>query len=486
LAAGGLVSLTATQWRRLPALASAIVGWLGLGLILLSCNQIGATTPFPGTAALLPVLGTALVIGAGCAPAAWGCGRFLALSPMRAIGRVSYSWYLWHWPVLLLAPPLLGRPGLGPIDGLAALLVSLVLAVLTLRFVENPFRYATAVRRSAARSLALGGAATAVAVCVGVALLVWVPSPVGRGPAAPTLAVNARPTPAGQDIRVYDEAVQQAFAQVQAAVAASADVKAVPSNLTPSLADAIKAGSSSNGCMLNLLDVVQRECATGDAASKLTVALIGDSNAGMWSPALRQVATQRHWRLETMSKAYCPMLDLPFTNALLQRKYTECDQWRRQVMARLQSEHPRLVVLGAVRHDFATGFPPYASAWINSLTRLVQQLRGTGADVLVLGQIPDLHSSAPDCLSVHLDDATACSSPRTTAVNGPGMAAESAATKAAGGHYADITDLFCTADRCPPIVGNTLVYHNEFHLTSKYAMQLAPVIGALADRALIS
>lgn len=483
LAVGGLVALTATQWRRLPSSAGTLVGWAGLVLILLACNQIGATTPYPGTAALLPVLGAALVIGAGCTEASWGCGRVLALSPMRAIGRVSYSWYLWHWPVLLLAPPLLGRQGLGPVDGLAALAVSLGLAVLTLRLIENPFRYAASVRRSASRSLALGGAATAIAVCVGVALLVIVPDPVGRGAAAPTPAIAAEPLPAGRNVDQYDAAVQHASAQVQAAVAASSELKAVPSNLDPSLAEAVRGGTGSNGCLLNLLEVDQPECATGDTASTTTVALIGDSTASMWSPALQQVAAQRHWRLETLSKASCPMLDLPFTNALLQRKYTECEQWRGRIVDRLQNEHPRLVVLSTLRQDLHTGFAPYSRAWNDSLIRLVRQLRGIGANVLVLGPIPDLHSDVPECLSVHLDDATACSSSRTTAVDEPGMAAESTAAKAAGGQYADLTELFCTADRCPAIVGNILVYHNEFHLTSRYARLLAPVLGALAERA---
>lgn len=485
LAVGGLVALTATQWRRLRAFPAALAGWGGLALILFACSQLNGTTPFPGTAALLPVLGTALVIGAGCAAASRGCGRVLALRPMRAVGRVSYSWYLWHWPVLLLATPLLGHP-LGPVDGVAALLVSYGLAVLTLRLVENPFRYAAPVRRSPARSLALGGAATAIAVCVGVALQMWVPTPIGRGPAAPTLTVTAGPLPTGGNVELYDAAVEHTFAQVQAAVAASADLKAVPSNLDPPLADAVygKPTDDLKGCVLNLLEVAQPECATGDTASPTRAALIGDSNAAMWSPAFRQVAEQRHWRLEVLSKAACPMLDLPI-NIFFQRKFTECEQWRNRIIARLQAEHPRLVVLGMSRHDIGTGYPPYARAWIDSLTRLVRQLRGIGTDVLVLGPIPDPHSMVPDCLSVHLDDATACSSRRQAAVNERGIASEEAATKAGGGQYADVTGLFCTADRCPAIVGNTLVYHNEFHVTPQYARALAPAIGALADRALV-
>ncbi len=489
LAVGGLVALTAAQWRRLPALPAAIAGWAGLALILLACAQLGATTPYPGTAALLPVLGTALVIGAGCAAPPRGCGPVLALPPMRAIGRVSYSWYLWHWPVLLVmlrAAPLPGRP---PWLALAAVLISLGLAVLTLRLIENPLRFATPVRRSAARSLALGGAATAVAVGVGVAL--QVPDPVGRGPAAPALTVTARPPPTGSNIDAYDAAVQDAFAQVQAAVAASAELKAVPSNLDPPLADAEPKTPliASNRCFRDFFEVDQPECATGDTASTTTVALVGDSNAAMWYPAFQQLAAQRRWRLETLTKADCPLLDLPSINPLRGREYTECEQWRGRILARLQTEHPRLVVLSMTRHygaryGWAAGFTSYERAWIDSLTRLVQQLRGTGAKVLVLGPIPDPHSSVPDCLSGHLDDATACSPTRSKAVNQPGIAAESAATKAGGGQYADITELFCTADRCPVIVGNTLVYRDQNHLTNEYSRLLAPVIGVLADRAL--
>ena len=232
LAVGGLVALTAGQWRRLPATFAAIAGWAGLALILLACTLLSTTTLYPGTAALMPVLGAALVIGAGCAAPSQGCGRVLALPPMRAIGRVSYSWYLWHWPVLLLAPPLLGHP-LGLAGRLAAALVSGGLAVLTLHLIENPLRFAAPVRRSPLASLALGGVATAVAVCVGVALLVSVPTPVGRGAPATPLTITAAPPPTGPNIDAYDTAVQYAFAQVQAAVAASADLKAVPSNLDP-------------------------------------------------------------------------------------------------------------------------------------------------------------------------------------------------------------------------------------------------------------
>jgi peptidoglycan/LPS O-acetylase OafA/YrhL len=493
LAIGGVVALTVAQWHRLPPLLATTAGWAGLGVILLTCTWLSPTTPYPGTAALFPVLGAVLVIGAGCAVPDRGVGRVLSLSPVRAVGRISYSWYLWHWPVLVLAPTAVGHP-LGLTGRLAAVLISAGLAVLTLRHIENPVRFAPSLRRSAARSLELGAAATAVAVIVGVALTIFTPEPVGRGPVAPTLSVVAAPAPLGANLDLYDAAVQHAFAQVQAAVAESADVNAVPSNLAPQLADARAEQTALllDGCMRLIREVGHPECTSGDTASTTTVALLGDSNAAMWSPAFQQIAAQRHLRLETLTKAGCPLLDQPIFEARLNREYTECEQWRGQIIDRLRidrlrTERPRLIVLSISRqYTVDNGFPSYGPAWIDSITRLVRQLRDVAAHVLVLGPIPNPGSDVPDCLSAHLDDVAACSPPRSTAVNDPGIAAETAAVTAGGGRYADLTALFCTVGRCPVIVGNTLMYMDKSHLTLEYTSQLAPVIGALADRALVS
>jgi hypothetical protein len=432
---------------------------------------------------------------------------------MRAVGRLSYSWYLWHWPLLILAPQLLDHR-LGLFGSLGAVITAAGLAMLTLWLVEDPLRFATPLRRSAARSLICGGAFTAAGVCIALLLLVAVPVPVGRGAAAPTLAIAApgpiavskvpsaakpaetKPTgtkPTGTKHTADtapdpgDTAVAQLTAQVQTAVAASAGLHAVPSNLTPSLADAAgdKADVFVDGCVRSWRDLGQPPCVTGDTGSATTVALVGDSHAAMWNPAFEQVAAQRHWRLETLAKVTCPLMDLPITSPYLGRGYTECVQWREEIVARLQAERPQLIVIDMSRRyggDF--GFVSYDPAWVAGVGKLVARLRGTGATVLLLGAVPDPHTTAPACLSGHLDDATACAPTRAIAVNEPGIAAEQAATTAAGGQFADLTSLFCTADRCPLIIGNDLVFRDDNHITVSYARTLAPVVAALADRAL--
>ncbi|MGE5697144.1 MAG: acyltransferase family protein [Candidatus Sericytochromatia bacterium] len=488
LAVGGLIALTAVAWRRLRLPLAAIAGAAGMTLILVGCTQLGEHTPYPGTAAVLPVLGTALVIGAGCAAPGHAVGRLLSLAWMRAIGRMSYAWYLWHWPVLLLAPALVGHP-LDIAERLIAVAVSGGLAVLTLRLIENPARFAMPLRLSAGRSLALGGAVTAVAVCADLLLLTARPVPVGHGAAASTVTIAAPASMApSASVDAHDATVQQLTAQVQAAVAASAGLHDVPSNLSPPLAEAAgdKPSVFLNGCVRSWREVGQDQCASGDSASATTVALVGDSHAAMWSPAFEQIAEQRHWRLETMGKVTCPLQNLsPITSPYLGREYSECEQWRGDVISRLQTERPRLIVVSMSRRygaDF--GFTSYDPAWLASLTALVAQLHTTGAKVLVLGPVPDPHSTVPTCVSAHLDDTTACSPQRTVAVNDGGIAAEAAATTTGGGQYADLTELFCTHQRCPVIIGNNLVYRDDNHVTIEYAQALGPVIAAVADRAM--
>ena len=381
------MALTAGWWQRLPARPAAITGWAGLALILLACAGLSATTLYPGIAALLPTVGAALVIGAGCSTPVEGCGRVLAVSPMRAIGRISYSWYLWHWPVLVLAPALIGHP-LGLVARVIAALVSGGLAVLTLRFVENPLRFAPAMRRSARTQSRAGrcrhrasglrglgaagcGAHSGRARCAGRGAdfhrgtgVHWLPH--GRlrrgGPA------RVRPSAGrGRGLRRHQSRPVQPQTRTRRCWSR-------------------KRASRFNGCLRNPFEGGQPECATGDTTSSTTVALVGDSHAAMWTPALQQLAAQRHWRLEMLAKGACPLLDLPIANPLrrLVEDFEHCEQWRAQIIARLHAEHPRLIVLSLWRgygtDESLTGFKAYDSAWISGLTRLVQQLRGTGAE----------------------------------------------------------------------------------------------------------
>jgi hypothetical protein len=191
-----------------------------------------------------------------------------------------------------------------------------------------------------------------------------------------------------------------------------------------------------------------------------------------------------------MGKGACSVIDSPVSTVVrrLVERFGHCEQWRADVIARLHAEHPRLVVVSMWRgygiYETLSGLRSYDPGWLDGLTRLVRDLRSTGAKVLVLGPIPDPHYHVPLCLSGELNNVPACMPRRAASVNESGIAAESAAAVAGGGQYSDLTELFCTTDLCPPIIGNTLAYMDETHTTLEYARELAPVMGALADRAL--
>lgn len=151
-------------WRRSWREAGA---WLGMAAILLAGMLFHAETPVPGAAALLPCLGTALVIFANSAELT-SVGRFLAQRPVVFIGLVSYSLYLWHWPILANLRYWYG-PDLAVRVSVSALLASLGLASLSWKAVEMPFR--RGLQQARFRTLA-SGALCSAAVLMGVSGLI--------------------------------------------------------------------------------------------------------------------------------------------------------------------------------------------------------------------------------------------------------------------------------------------------------------------------
>jgi peptidoglycan/LPS O-acetylase OafA/YrhL len=166
LALGGLVAISTIHLRRLPALMASVLSWLGLAAILLAAFVFSPATPYPGWVVALPVLGTALVIATGVATPVHGAERLLGLRPFQWLGLVSYSLYLWHWPVLTLATERSGAGSLPASDALLWVLLSLGLAILTYLLIENPVRHSgfLIVRRWA--SLALGACLIAASLTV--------------------------------------------------------------------------------------------------------------------------------------------------------------------------------------------------------------------------------------------------------------------------------------------------------------------------------
>ncbi len=139
--AGGLIGpALVAALARMPRWVVECVAWLGAGAIVLAITAFDARMPYPSSNAIVPVLGAALVIACGLARPDNSIARLLALRWMVAVGLVSYSWYLWHWPILSFLRIIRLDEASLIVDGLGAGVLGFVLACLTYRFVELPIR----------------------------------------------------------------------------------------------------------------------------------------------------------------------------------------------------------------------------------------------------------------------------------------------------------------------------------------------------------
>ena len=460
LALGGLLALApASALDRVSRWVAGALAWAGLAAVAFAAYRFGDDTLFPGTAALIPTLGTAAIIAAGSeAPSAASPSRLLALAPVRHVGRISYSWYLWHWPPLVFAAELWGK--LSPAEGLAVLAVSYVPAVLTHRLVERPFLHARRLTRYPRKALALGGACTATSVALG--LLLFALTPV---------------IPEAPENRVAGAAALRGGHQIQKSAEAV--------HPTPREAEKKKNQPRmyADGCHLDLPETKSPECVYGNPSSETTVVLFGDSHAMQWFPALEELAKERDWRLLGFSKSACPPAEISVYSTGLRREYRECEEWRERTIGRIvQEENPDLIVTSMLNRyrarEDGKGLDGDANneAVVEGYVSTLEKLRSSGAPVAVIEDVPRPSKNVPECVSRSLENLQECAFPREKALEQPRINAR-AAEEVEGASLIDPTPVVCPEETCPAVIGDVLVYRNGAHLTRTYVNTLIPWLG---------
>lgn len=459
LGAGALIALLASRLIQLPGWASASLSWLGLAAVIWSALTYTSETPFPGSAALVPVLGSVVIIAAGCRPSRHSAELVLNLRPMQGIGAVSYSWYLWQWPLLIMVPLMFGRT-FSWWEKAELGVLGFWLAVLTYWIVESPTRH-TLLRRPV--WLGVGISLSTAVAATGAILVITVPALVGGGIATRPLDL------AGADVNTVSQAV-----------ANGTSTTAVPSNLEPSLTAVgdDQPITSKNGCHLDYLQMEQGPCVFGDPEGQRTMVLVGDSHAQQWFPALDATARDNHWRLVAWTKADCSIADYtPYSNRL-QRPFTECVTWRDRTIERIVATQPDLVVFG--QSDTVPDTSIDNIDWAEKTAFTIRQVQAASIPVVYLMDTPYPGINVPECAARHLDDVGACTSKRDQAWPYSGRHETLAQTLgAAGVTTIEPIDWFCTVTDCPPTVGNLLVYRDAGHMSTAYSAWLAPMLAPL-------
>jgi peptidoglycan/LPS O-acetylase OafA/YrhL len=439
--AGALLACTIPFWERLHARARNAIALAGCTILTVALITIGPTTLYPGRAALLPVSAAVALIAAGIGGTTV-VGGLLARGPMRAVGRVSYSWYLWHWPVLIFGEQVLNRSTLGVRVGLIAL--SLVPTIISYRLIENPVRTNPTLARSGWATIRIVGAFVLVAIVAATVL-----TTVG----------------AAEDRDPYIATLQRARADRP------------PLDTT---------------CATTHLDVLLRSCSWGDITSNRTVLVIGDSHAAQWLPAIDGAARDLRLRVIASVQGNCPDIGTGATQEL-----PSCGTRLKTLPNLIRQLHPALVVSsnssnyvgalvdGAGHHIAKSQQVP---TWGNEMYDLATTLRDQHIPFLDLLDNPKYNRDPLDCLADRRN-ASRCEIARAAGVASVATmhtAELDALARAHHGASFDPTGILCGATTCPLFSNGMVTYNDQTHLTKSYAATLGPVIEPVLRSALSS
>jgi peptidoglycan/LPS O-acetylase OafA/YrhL len=474
LGLGGLLALLPVKLTE-RAGKQGWLGWAGLAMIATSQIVLNGLSRYPGWIALLPVGGTLALIAGGSRAARWSPWRLTSAPPVTFIGGISYSLYLWHWPLIVCWTAWRGASP-GVLAGLGLIAASVILAWLTKITVEDPVRLAPFFARHRWRSVSTALAA-AVPVALVTAFLAAQPPP-WNGKLEPSYAVaQARPS--------NGRPVHRLEPRYPGAAALADNLTSLPVvPVLPPLDQVGPPGYWTQGCLDSDPTGAVKTCYYGDTKHpRLKIALVGDSIAGNWWAPLDEIASQLHWELITELRGICPWTATEIYDPLFMSGDPSCNQWGVNVLDDLITTiRPAVVItseLGGITSlahpypsqqaskDVGTGMAPY---W--------RQLQANGIRVIAIQETPDIGMNGPDCVAQHGPFSPKCSVPRSEA-DPPGRPI-SYAEQAVGGTVPVISmnSLICEPATCTAVVGNVLVYFDRHHLTQAYALTLTPYLSA--------
>lgn len=412
-----------------PAWLPRLLSISGLSAILLASFFYTGTTPFPGFAAILPVLGTvALIAGSSFSGRSL---RLLAVAPMQRIGRLSYGWYLWHWPLLVFGKII--WPDSSPLLRCVLVILALGIASISYWLVESPVRHAQKFRTKA----------FTLALVMGV----------------PVFFVLSIYWLQGSANAISNQKEFRKFAEIR--------------GNAPVIYTA--------GCDRWFDDAVVMKCLGGANAGKKTAVLLGDSHAGQWFSAFDVVMKDADWRLIVITKSACPIVNESYFYERIGRIYRECDEWRGDALKEIGVLKPDLVLV--------TGYEKYplsAQQWRTGTASAMDTLSHAAHKVVILRDTPYPGTDVPACLARKAWQPfvfnSSCSHRMESSLSLDMMRMhQEIAEKLPNVTFMDMTPLVCGGPACDVMTGNIIKFRDTQHLSDDFVRSLAPQIKALLE-----
>jgi peptidoglycan/LPS O-acetylase OafA/YrhL len=434
---GGLATQISLRRLGLPKRLWGGMGWLGILAIAAAGAGFREDMSFPGVIALLPVLGTTLVLMVGAEEPDHLIGRFLDWKALQLFGRLSYSWYLWHWPMLVGAAVVF--PALSVGGRIACAVGSLALAATTHQLIENPIRFHRLLVRRPDLTLGLALLLTLI-----------------------TFAFSQHSVFSAKHLASSDS--------LRLITAAVTDGSSYPDK------SCFTEGTSSKVLT----------CTFGAPKAATSIALFGDSHAAQWFDAIRRIAAKRGWRLMTFLKSGCPATDVVYPHRSLGPEFgVSCSKWRHDAIEQVIAVRPTLVVIGNSTYlsleGERGGYHVSLEEWREGTRRTLRALSGAGLHIVQLRDNPKATFDVPTCLAraaVHdwyLE--SACTLKRSKSLPEAIFQVErDAARDLPHVEFIDMSDQYCQGETCQPIQDGVVRYQDNDHLSARFIESLSPAI----------
>lgn len=457
---GAIVWLLAEK-SKLPSWANNALSLTGMAVIFIAAFTFNDLTPFPGYLALIPCLGAVFVIWAGTPRRKNFTASIYGFKPIQWLGNVSYSAYLWHWPLLIILPFAIGA-ALSPTLRIVILLATLILSAISKPLVEDVFIRGRFSGLRPKKFLLFFGSLTALLALSG-------------------FFVSQSMT---KQLAVDKANFESGTGFVQASMGANSieingyespgDVLFPPPLVAQE--DFITQDSFNTECMHHKEFSQVDKCIFGSTRpDALSVALVGDSHAAQWIPALDVAGKQNNWKITTYLRASCPLSETyriqasEFNNA--------CPKWVKQVSADLGNGDYKLVLVSAFSmHTYNS--PSGERGVAEGMAQALQPAIASGAQVAFIRDTPIPQTAGqadvPACVDRYRDALTHCSFSRGSAVlNDP---QKLAASLIPGAAYLDLSQYFCDQSTCFSVIGNVVVYKDGDHISATYSKTMGSII----------
>jgi peptidoglycan/LPS O-acetylase OafA/YrhL len=421
-------------YKTLNRFALNCIGIIGLVFILFTSMHVSSGFSGNPLWALLPTIGACAIIWTGQAANGHLVYRLLALPPIVYAGTLSYSLYLWHWPVLMYLK--LDDGDLNSVEIFIGLVVIFCLSFLSYKYIETALRTHKKLN-SNFRSFVLGG--SLVIVGVGTSLLFY---------AYGKFALNS--------------IGQQKIAAVQFA------------------------SKDSKNCVTKITDVKLVDCVLGDINGNTSIVLLGDSKVQQWMPIISEIGIKHGWRIIPIIKSGCAPVFVDIYLGFLGREYSECNQWRDLAIERVIKQNPELILL-----SHYTGYrlmkngkksSSTSKHWQEGYRKLGEKLATTNSKLLFLRDTPQFPMDVPNCLSRAVGGGeiseNMCEAPisKVKVRNAIFDAAVKELGQLDDTQFMDLSAQYCFDEVCPTYRNGVVRYTDSHHISYEFTKELSHII----------